>query len=1263
MYSVYLTLITSIVCVTVSTAISSSISLLSSNAPPLQWQFKPIPASPSTKGPLVFLQDNLFVALSEDSTGFSTWFYNSTSKVWILPLDKQLPSTECSASGGVKMVQLSQSDGSALLFGGQECTNLQGYTFTFDLVHGWQKMSSKNQPPRRVSHALSYVSDGTVLLFGGQALSANKVLLDDTWIYNTDHGWTQHPLTNHPSARQLPAMTSLSKSKVLIFGGSSTGSSSGVLSDSWIFDNNKLTWEFLNIYTSVPITARWAHSMTVLNAGRAIMFGGVDVDGKILGDTLIFSQTQDGTPTWEVKCGGPHHPCGPIPRENQGMATNQEGNVIMYGGRASRGSYLSDTWYFDIDNSKWTELDVISSLPAARARHSMATLPGLGNNKEKDSVVILFGGDNIPNDISLRKMYQGTWIYTSSTGWTATGDGLRSPEPRISSSMAALGNTVILFGGQNQRDMKLATVWTFDQKTLAWTESENDITPSRRVEHSMITLASCKQNLLTLSDHSCIIVFGGINAYEKYLHDAWTLVQTEGDDWIELIPISSHDKSIHIPSPRAAHAMASLNTNRGILFGGYSESGVLGDTWIMKVENKNIIWRQIVKECHPKSNDPSQNKNIPEPRMYHSMSTLGPGRVILYGGMRSNHEQLSDTWILYRLMQPMNETFNQLPSYEWSRIEHNGISPLASMHHRMTSTLMSSSVVLFGGLVETYSDNIFHLALDQGLWQFGDGCPRGFTANPTFNGTAGGTAGGTTGGCAECPLGTFKNTTTLSACYPCNNEHLTTAQTASPSQRFCSTCKFNSHINFGSCYVANNSAVWKCSSGSYGPSCTLQCPGGITNVCNGNGLCDSGIKGTGKCTCQFAYYLGGVACSFPTLGILIPIMFILFILGIVGLIRLNKNHNRVVHLHQASQMLLNNQREEHEYKQMIYENERLAITDPLTKSERDILSNHIATLQRTSNVNVGHREKDKDTDLESGNRSSKNKFTSSSRELVTGVVEEAAAGLRKFLNIDDVRMQRIQKNPVGEIEREVAEAQVAGSSDIELQKLLHYVMKEVASEKQCTNGLRDAGRGPVRLQHFLSHRNAKDANLKPEHVIALRLYTTNAFWRINNPLRDRLRLQKGEVHPLAATVLFIDQGIKLLRIVSKDMVREAKEQQSGPLLTKTLTLWRGMQNVHFNPRFQQEGGTEMAPMSTTSQLRIAIDYGACAEGSVLFKIRVPDIMAIGADLKWLSAFPNDAEVLYPPLTLLRPTGRTKMYEFHGRSFQVMEVQPDLSSNA
>ena len=31
-------------------------------------------------------------------------------------------------------------------------------------------------------------------------------------------------------------------------------------------------------------------------------------------------------------------------------------------------------------------------------------------------------------------------------------------------------------------------------------------------------------------------------------------------------------------------------------------------------------------------------------------------------------------------------------------------------------------------------------------------------------------------------------------------------------------------------------------------------------------------------------------------------------------------------------------------------------------------------------------------------------------------------------------------------------------------------------------------------------------------------------------------------------------------------------------------------------------------------------------------------MQYGADLQWLSAFPSEAEVLYPPLSYLQPTG-------------------------
>ena len=57
-------------------------------------------------------------------------------------------------------------------------------------------------------------------------------------------------------------------------------------------------------------------------------------------------------------------------------------------------------------------------------------------------------------------------------------------------------------------------------------------------------------------------------------------------------------------------------------------------------------------------------------------------------------------------------------------------------------------------------------------------------------------------------------------------------------------------------------------------------------------------------------------------------------------------------------------------------------------------------------------------------------------------------------------------------------------------------------------------------------------------------------------------------------------------------------------------------------------------------------------------------MTTGADVQWLSAFPGEAEVLYPPLTYLRPTGRREsvIVERDGQqlSFEVIEVNPQLA---
>merc|ERR1712039_416346 len=92
----------------------------------------------------------------------------------------------------------------------------------------------------------------------------------------------------------------------------------------------------------------------------------------------------------------------------------------------------------------------------------------------------------------------------------------------------------------------------------------------------------------------------------------------------------------------------------------------------------------------------------------------------------------------------------------------------------------------------------------------------------------------------------------------------------------------------------------------------------------------------------------------------------------------------------------------------------------------------------------------------------------------------------------------------------------------------------------------------------------------------------------------------------------------------------------------------------------RQGGTELAPMSTTSNLEVAAKYASSGD-SVLLKITLDNFMQYGADLQWLSAFPGEAEVLYPPLTYLQPTTKEpQVVELQsGSKFTVYEVRPTI----
>ena len=55
---------------------------------------------------------------------------------------------------------------------------------------------------------------------------------------------------------------------------------------------------------------------------------------------------------------------------------------------------------------------------------------------------------------------------------------------------------------------------------------------------------------------------------------------------------------------------------------------------------------------------------------------------------------------------------------------------------------------------------------------------------------------------------------------------------------------------------------------------------------------------------------------------------------------------------------------------------------------------------------------------------------------------------------------------------------------------------------------------------------------------------------------------------------------------------------------------------------------------------MALHYAAAgASSALLLKLRTDTFLARGASISFLSAFANEEEILFPPLTYLKPTGK------------------------
>lgn len=183
----------------------------------------------------------------------------------------------------------------------------------------------------------------------------------------------------------------------------------------------------------------------------------------------------------------------------------------------------------------------------------------------------------------------------------------------------------------------------------------------------------------------------------------------------------------------------------------------------------------------------------------------------------------------------------------------------------------------------------------------------------------------------------------------------------------------------------------------------------------------------------------------------------------------------------------------------------------------------------------------------------------------------------------------------------------------------------------------------ITMEELMLSDSVQGAGLELHHVLALRLYTTSTYRSINNPMRQSPPVLP---HPFAATLYYISDALSKLReLQGKDLAVRNESQ----------VFWRGMKDLQIADTFVRTGGSEMACMSTTSSRKVAEDF-AQSKSPLLFKFVSTSFMSHGADISFLSVYPGEKEVLYPPLTYLRPI---KLYKetIGGAEFQVAEVEP------